>query len=232
MGIPRKQIIQDKALTHVTFRAHNREFYFQDSFIKDSILKIIKKYKLTYGIKIFDWVLLSNHAHFTIFTPNAKVLGDFMRASNKAIANLVNKVFRKSGQAIQDRYKSPVIEDIQYAVKVIGYIWLNPVRAGMIDIRHAQDYLYGSLYYKFRNIKDPLSDSYEELEDLSQFDVLKNRTTIRFIKDYLNELKSKLLSELATYCAEIFEHTHSVGSDTFIKARSLKIKESREDPPL
>ena len=224
MGIARKDIITDESLMHITFRTHNRQFYFDKIGIKEKMILIFKKYKAKYDISIFDWVIMSNHCHFSAFTKDAVSLSNFMRSANKAIADLVNKEFKKSGQAIQDRFKSPVIEDESYAINTIGYIWLNPARANLVTIQKAEDYKYGSLYYKFRGLADPIGDSLSELEKLTQFKILKKRSVQRFTLDLLNELKSKWLTKLTELCREIYEHSHSIGSPDYIGLRSEKIK--------
>ena len=65
---------------------------------------------------------MSNHAHLLIYTPERDILSRFMHSTNLAIAKAINKEFNKRGQAIEDRYKSPVIESEAYALNTIGYI--------------------------------------------------------------------------------------------------------------
>jgi len=58
-----------------------------------------------------EYILMSNHVHLKLFVPKLAQLSDFMRTTNSRIAKLINKMFDKTGQAIQDRFKSPVTEN-------------------------------------------------------------------------------------------------------------------------
>ncbi len=139
-----------------------------------------------------------------------------MRQTNREIAELINERLNKTGQVIQDRYRSPVIENEIYAINTVSYIWLNPARAKMVPIKRAHEYKYSSLYYKYRGLPDPISDPYSLLKELTGIDFTGPASVQKFAKDHLNALIGQELSHL---CHEMLEHQHSIGSQEFIGSR-------------
>ena len=184
------------------------------------------KNKKRYGITIYDYVFMSNHPHFLIYIEDVERFSNFMRQMNREIAELVNSAFNKTGQAIQDRYRSPVIENEAYAINTVGYIWLNPVRAKMLSIEDAHEYKYSSLFCRYRGLSDPICDSYDSLKEKTGIDLTLGKSEQRFVRDHLNRLISR---ELSDFCGEIMEHVHSVGSPEFIKKR-ISFSGSRGPP--
>jgi len=218
MGRSRKSIVFDGDLLHVTFKCHNSQFYFHSDEMKETVIKIVARTRKEYGIPILEWILMSNHVHFKIFVPKLARFSDFMRTTNSKIAKLINKVEKKTGQAIQDRFKSPVIENETYAMNTIQYIWMNPVRAEMIPLKELQNFKYCSLFYKFRGLKDPIcaDDCYEQLKELNGFSLLNGRSEHAFVVETVNEIKSKEHDKLDL---EIFLNSHSIGGMRFVKER-------------
>ncbi len=159
---------------------------------------------------------MSNHGHFLLYTPERDILSRFMHSTNLAIAKAINKEFNKRGQAIEDRYKSPVIESEAYALNTISYIWLNPLRAGMVNHKSIKDYRYSSLYYKLRGINDPLTSDYKIAEDVFGVDLTDGKSEQKFAIEWLGQILTRGIDFEA---AKVFEHLHSVGSDAFIKRR-------------
>lgn len=220
MGRARRQINGDKGFSHIVFRTNNREFYFETDHIKNCIILAAKQYKQKYGIKIIDYCLMSNHCHFTMWYPTVQNLSAFMHDMNLSIARTVNGFYQRRGKAIEDRFRSPVISDYSYCLSTIHYIWLNPVKANMITIKDAQNYQFCSLYYRYRGLKDPLADSYEDLKAHTGFDVLQSsRSEQHFTRNQLNALKSKIRDQWERLKESIFDHVHTIGSLKAIRKR-------------
>ena len=216
MSRARKDILYNNCLAHITFKCHNSEFYFHSDAVKDEIIKIVAKYKKKYRIPIYDWVFMFSHRYYLVYVEDVERLSAFMKAANCQIAKFINEVFNKTVQAIQDRYRSPIIENETYVINTIGYIWLNPVRAGMVKIEDAHEYGYCSLFYRYRGLRDPIADPYDSLRENIGVDIPATHSEQRFARDHLNALISR---ELSDFCPEIMEHIHSVGTPEFIRQR-------------
>ncbi len=59
----RRYIIMNKSFSHVFFRYHNRQFFFDKAVVKNFLLQLWAKYKKKYGVKIIDFIIMDNHAH-------------------------------------------------------------------------------------------------------------------------------------------------------------------------
>ncbi|SMF85271.1 transposase [Pseudobacteriovorax antillogorgiicola] len=217
MGRARQDIVKPSSLLHVTFRCHNREFYFHSPEMKKRVYQILLKYRETFNVHIFDWVIMSNHVHLLVYSPDRETLSRYLHSTNLAIAKVINQAFKRRGQAIEDRFKSPVIEDESYALNTVGYIWLNPVRAKLVDPQNAQNYRYSSLFFKWRGLDDPLVSDDSVLGELLGISLLHGRSVQEFARYWLEVV----LNRISGYISEVFENLHSIGSYDFWKIRRL-----------
>jgi len=84
------------------------------------------------GWRVHAWVLMSNHYHLLIQTPEPNLV-----AGMKWLQNTYNRRFnirhRLWGRLFGDRYKAvPVDGEGYYYETLLDYIHLNPVRAGLV----------------------------------------------------------------------------------------------------
>ena len=134
MGRARQDIVGDHSLIHVTFRCHNKEFYFHSDEMKMNVYKTLCNYRKRFDIHVFD-VGYHDRTMFTFWFTHliAKPFRGLCILQILRSAKLINREFKKRGQAIEDRFKSPVIENESNMVNTIGYLWLNHFRAGMVS---------------------------------------------------------------------------------------------------
>ena len=83
------------------------------------------------GYRCITWCLMDNHYHL-LLRINENPLGKFMRPLNGAYARWFNKKYGRRGYLFQDRFKSILCQDQEYALQLIRYINLNPLRAGKV----------------------------------------------------------------------------------------------------
>ena len=215
MGRPRKTILSNNCIAHITWRCHNRQFYLEPDFIKQTIYKTLLTCKRVHNIKIIEYVFMSNHIHLLVCVEDRQRFSFFMRHANSIIGRTINKFFSKRSQAIEDRYKSPVIEDESYCLNTITYIWSNPTRAGIVPSGKPEDYYWSSLYRRARGLRDPLVDGYEEIEKLVGYLPGAGKSVQRFVRELLDRCRE----EGDFLVAEVYESLHSVGSDEFRLSR-------------
>lgn len=84
------------------------------------------------GYQCYTWALMDNHYHLLLRT-SEKPMSKLMRGLNGGYARYYNKKHKKNGCLFQDRFKSVLCQDQNYAVQLIKYINLNPLRAGMVN---------------------------------------------------------------------------------------------------
>ena len=84
------------------------------------------------GTSIYAWALLTNHAHI-LLKSGASGLSTFMRKLLTGYATGYNLRHKHHGHLFQNRYKSIVCEEEPYFLRLVSYIHLNPLRAGLAE---------------------------------------------------------------------------------------------------
>jgi putative transposase len=90
---------------------------------------------------------MSNHYHLAIETPEPNLV-DGMKWLQSTFATRFNRLRKERGHVFQGRYKSILIGEGRSLLGLVNYIHLNPVRAGLCDVRSLKDYQLSS-YPKF-----------------------------------------------------------------------------------
>jgi REP element-mobilizing transposase RayT len=83
------------------------------------------------GTSIYAWSLMSNHAHL-LLRSGATGLSNFMSKLLTGYASDYNRRHKRHGHLFQNRYKSIVCEEEPYFLRLVSYIHLNPLRAGLV----------------------------------------------------------------------------------------------------
>jgi putative transposase len=127
----RLRIVQSDYPTHVCCRTNNRDFRFNRRADALIVALAIVEGARRFGVLVHHVVLMSNHIHLILSTPNGNLPG-FMQLVNSLIAIRCNRAHRRSGHLWGDRYRSCIIDTDEYYLKAVRYIYRNPVRAGMV----------------------------------------------------------------------------------------------------
>jgi len=112
---------------HVACRGNRRSRIFGDDKDRLRFLKTLKESVEAFNVEMHGYVLLDNHFHFLLRTPEAN-LGRFMQRFNTAYITYYNLRHHKSGHLYQGRYKAILVEADEYLLELSRYIHLNPVR--------------------------------------------------------------------------------------------------------
>ena len=119
-------------LHHVIVRgAEGSEIFTDDEDRQHFVFRLGVLAKAT-GTMIYAWALLPGHAHILLKSGEAG-LSDFMRKLLTGYASEYNRCHQRHGHLFQNRYKSIVCEEKSYLVKLVSYIHLNPLRAGLVS---------------------------------------------------------------------------------------------------
>lgn len=130
------------------YHVMNRGNYRQDLFTVHLTGAAFEK-TLFQACERFHWllhayVIMRNHFHLALETPAANLKGG-MQWLLSTFANRFNKFCGQRGHVFQGRYKALVIEPGPTLLRVVNYIHLNPVRAGLVPIEDVQQYPLSSL---------------------------------------------------------------------------------------
>ena len=102
-----------------------------------------------FGWHLHAYCIMSNHFHLALETPEPNLcIG--MQWLRGIFANRFNKFTGEQGHVFQGRYKALVIEPGPHLLKVVDYIHLNPVRAGLLSVVALKSYSLSSFPRLFR----------------------------------------------------------------------------------
>jgi putative transposase len=126
------RIEYEGAFYHITARGNERKAIFFTPADYKKFKQYLKEAKQKYRYIIHSYVLMRNHYHLLMETPEAN-LGKIMHYINSSYTTYINIKRKRSGHLFQGRYKSIVIDKDNYLLELSRYIHLNPVRAGIVE---------------------------------------------------------------------------------------------------
>lgn len=174
--MPRKPIERsNENYYHITARSNNKEFFYLPILNVWDIMTVkLAKLQSTYNIKIAAFVLMNNHFHLLVLTPNEdidRIMYFFMKDVTLDIQKCTGRINKIFG----GRYKGSMISSYGHLVNVYKYIYRNPIEVGLSD--KAESYPFSTLFLKINtNMRSPFKlesvlpahvfDSYEGLDEL------------------------------------------------------------------
>lgn len=119
------------AFYHITSRGNERKKIFKDDYDRIKFLDILQKQSVKYGPLIHGYVLMPNHYHLILETPNAN-LSAMMQGLNCSYSIYYNRRHNRIGHFLQGRYLSIIVDRDGYLLTLSRYLHLNPVRAKLV----------------------------------------------------------------------------------------------------
>jgi len=115
------------AYYHVMNRGNRRENIFLTEKDRKVFLAGLVDSCETYHIKLIAFVLMTNHFHLLVQTPQAN-LSEFMRHFLVTYTVRFNRRNGRTGHVFQGRFKSLIVDEDEYLLPLSRYIHLNPIR--------------------------------------------------------------------------------------------------------
>ncbi len=116
------------ALAHIMAHSIDGKNLFEDNEDRIEFLRRLTIGLETTGYQCLSWTLMDNHYHLFVRT-NYLPMCKLMRSLNGGYARYYNKKHKRKGYLFQDRFKSILCQGQNYAMQLIKYIHLNPLRA-------------------------------------------------------------------------------------------------------
>ncbi len=135
-------------------------------------------------VRLFAYVLMSNHVHIVLQTPEANISKTIQFLSGR-YAHTFNKRHGRHGHLFRNRFYSAVIASNPYLLEATRYVHLNPVRAGLATA--PGDYPWSSYpYYVHPEIAQSLIDPRPVLELLARDQRISSAAYAQFVRDGMN----------------------------------------------
>ena len=172
------------AMYHIMSRSISELDLFRSAQDKERYMSTVKRYKDKYDIKIYAYCLMDNHSHLLIDSNGADI-SKIMQGINLSYARYYNTKYKRHGHLFQDRFKSKVIGNNSYFVRLSAYIHNNPY--SMDEYKNSIElYRYSSLGIYLGTRRDTM-DIVEQGFLLSIFSRRKASAVklyFEFMKDY------------------------------------------------
>ncbi|MDB5038079.1 MAG: transposase [Bacteriovoracaceae bacterium] len=123
----------------VTTRCNNKEFYLQNNFAYRVFETVFKKLKNCtkdstdpipkYQFEIHHLEVMSNHYHLILSVSAETPIDLLMQQINSMVARILNKFLKRTGHFWEGRYKSKILNSLDYLQRSIAYVYQNPLKA-------------------------------------------------------------------------------------------------------
>ena len=155
--MPRKNLIRTSKIPyHVTARSNNKEYFYVDlNTLWEIFIVSMAEAELKFHCKLHAFVLMSNHYHLLISTPNAN-LDLVMNYLQREIARKANRKSTRINHFFGGPYNWSLISEEAYYWNTLKYIFRNPIRAGLCS--NVIEYKYSSLNNSAKKFKWQLTD--------------------------------------------------------------------------
>ena len=127
----RSRLWTEATCYHIINRGHARETVFHDDDDRAHFLKLLRRYRDRYGLRIYHYCLMGNHFHLLLQLPDARHLSRCMAGLLVAYWHHYRRRYALVGHLFQGRFKSPAIEAEAYLLSCGRYIERNPLEVGM-----------------------------------------------------------------------------------------------------
>ncbi|CAK7062757.1 transposase [Tissierella sp.] len=199
------------AIYHIIHRGNNKAFIFEENEDKIELLKIIGEIKEIFDFYLLAYTIMDNHYHFVIKTHNISI-SRIMHRINTRYAKYYNKKKGRTGSPFEGRYRSILVQNESYLIRLIRYIHNNPVYASicnsMTKYKWSSDVFYRMNVGNLINIEELLEMfSVDRLQAIKKYEELMDEPP----EDY------KMLKEE-------FEQAEFIGNGEFKEALNKENK--------
>jgi len=225
------RIQYEGALYHITCRGNERRDIFKDDDDRREFLSILKKSLAIYSVKLFAYVLMTNHFHLLAETPLGN-LSEFMRHFNITYTGYLNRRHGRVGHLYQGRYKSTLVDKEAYLSVLSRYVHLNPVRVRAVAKRskdkrrkYLNTYSWSSLPGYLDNKKRAVFVDYSMV--LAEYGGDTDQARTAYKKQLYNDLSDGIDMTDGMVVSTIVGNEHFV---TWVRETFLKEEKRREQP--
>ena len=172
---------------------------------RTKFIELLDQSAKIYRIKVYGYVLLSDHFHLLIETPTGN-LSEFMRHFNITYTSYFNRINKRLGHLYRGRYKSILVDKSNYLSMISRYIHLNPIRVNTMKNkplkekeRYLKDYKWSSLPgYISKRVDEEFIDYQVILDEYKEYSTnIRNEYKKRLLQDMKEDLtiKDKIIGQ-------------------------------------
>ena len=140
------RFVFENAFYHVFNRGLNKQKIFLSDNDYYFFLRKLNDLKKKYDHSVYAYCVMPNHFHISIRTRKTPI-SKIMSSLSTSYSMYFNRTYSHFGSIFQNRFKSILIENNSYFLKLSQYIYLNPVKANLVS---------DPILYKFSSIREAL----------------------------------------------------------------------------
>lgn len=205
------------AIYHVTCRMLGdvRSRLFLDDADRKRFLERLRERVEQYDIRLYMFVLMTNHFHLVFETPEGNC-SKFMQSLSTAYTVYYNLRHNRHGHLLDGRYKAKLVDGDDYLLALSRYVHLNPVKVSPIRGRPMEERISYLRQY-------PWSTYQSYIEEQKQFDYVEYGPVLSEMggkqrerpKQYRKFVESGLADDDKEFMAVLKESPGSIGGEQF-----------------
>jgi REP element-mobilizing transposase RayT len=132
------------AIYHVLNRGNYRRDLFTSAGEAQAFVEALQEAVKIHGWRLHAYAVMRNHYHLALQTPQPN-LKDGMHWLQSTFATRFNRLRGERGHLFQGRYQALLVENDVSLGRLVNYIHLNPVRAGIVPPEQVAIFRWSSL---------------------------------------------------------------------------------------
>jgi len=132
------------AIYHVINRGNYRQDVFGSAGAAHAFVVTLGEAAALFRWRVHAYVVMRNHYHLALETPEPNLVAG-MHWLQSTYATRFNRLRRENGHLFQGRYQAILLENASALLRVVNYIHLNPVRAGVVPVAQVAMFRWSSL---------------------------------------------------------------------------------------
>ncbi|NNJ72637.1 MAG: transposase [Enterobacterales bacterium] len=118
---------------HIIQRGNNKACCFRDDSDFSTYINWLDEAARKNNTEIHAWVLMTNHVHLLVTPQQKNASSKMMQSLGRRYVAYFNDKYDRTGTLWEGRFKSCLVESVNYVLACYRYIELNPVRANMVN---------------------------------------------------------------------------------------------------
>jgi REP element-mobilizing transposase RayT len=205
-------------------RGSGRQWIVRDDRDREKRVDWIRRTVERYGWRLFAFVVMSNHDHLFLQTPEPN-LSAGMQYLNTGYAGYFNRRHRRVGHVFQGWFKGHLVEEHGHHFELSRYLHLNPLRTRPPLVRAPEGWRWGShAGYHRASVALDWIDYAAVLGEFGRDAVRARRAYRRFVRAGVEKPPESPWSEAV--------HGFIVGSEGFVQPVRGLAGEAASDPEL
>ncbi|MDD2335275.1 MAG: transposase [Geobacteraceae bacterium] len=214
------RIEYEGAIYHVTARGNVRGKVYFSKRDYEKFKEYLSAAKEKYGLILHAYVLMANHYHLIIETPE-KNLSKIMHYINSSFTTYMNVKRKRSGHLFQGRYKAILVDKDNYLLELSRYIHLNPVRVKTVE--KPEEYAYSS----YRSYVTGQEENIVSRDTILEMITAKRKEAPA---RYRNFVETAMGEEIASPLQKVYGGI-ILGDESFIRNALARIESERVETP-